>query len=140
TLADREDNVHRVLAYDRCQDAAFWRDDVSLRDLGPADISCNWRFDVGIAEIDFCRFQVCYIGQDVSRGLFIIGQRLVSFLRRSITRSQEFTSAVEFNLGKLLRRFAPVEGALRLLYGGFEMVLLDAVKRLPGFDECPFCK
>ena len=137
-LADREEDVHRVLTDNGCQDAAAGRDNVALRDVRPADPACNRRLDVGVAKIDFRRFQVCFAGQDGGGGVLVGGQRLIALLRRPIGRGQELVGPFEFDHRELFRRLASRKCAFGLFHRGFKQALLDAIEGLPLFHQIPF--
>ncbi len=99
TPAYGKDHIHRVLAHNRGQDAAVGRNDVSLRDLGPADLSGDGRPDVGVGKVDLGRVQVCLRLYDVCGGVFIRGFRLVALLRRPEAFLQKLFGALQLNLG-----------------------------------------
>ena len=77
-LADRKRHIHRILADDDGERAAFGTDDIALGDVGLADLAGNRGADFGIAKIDFGGLEVGLVAQDLPLCLLVRGKRLIS--------------------------------------------------------------
>ena len=136
-LADREGDIHRVVADDLGQHAGIGADDITHSHLGAADPAGDRRPDLGVAEIDLGGLQVGGGRGFVALRALLVGDTLVADGDRAGIRLQQVLGTLALHRGVLEGALGLLERALRLLDRGLERAALDAEERSPLGDGRP---
>ena len=137
-LADGEADIHRILADDDGQHTAVGIDDISLGDVGLANLSRDRRTIIGVAEVDSCGRQVGLVAHHLPVGLLIGGQGLVSSDNGSGILVEQFLSPPQLKFGQHLGCLASLDCSLRRRDRRLEQSFLDAVERCAFLDQVAF--
>src|SRR6516225_1485262 len=128
TLAHRESHIHRILADDEREVAAFRADDVSRRQIGFADFPGDGRYDIGVAQIAVRIIQFCLIRHYIACGPLVLSKGLIARSSRASALREQVRSTFQLDCSQRLCGLAPLQGTLGLLYGCLIFAFLDVIQ------------
>ena len=131
---DREDDVHRVLADDRRENAGARRDIIADRHQGAADLAVDRRANVGVAEIDLRLVELRLGAQHLGLEGQLVRLRGVDGRLLPGRGVEQRLGARQGQVGVLQLRLVLSDHRLLRLDIGLERALLEAVEQLALLD------
>ena len=123
--------VDRIDTHDIRKQSRIRLNQVSHRDLLPADPSYNRRRDLRKGQVQFCQFNRCLIGQDFRRGLVLFGKRGVEILFRDDAGLPEPVLSGKIRFLELLVCFCLAQLSAGLIQRGLIRPWIDDKEEIP---------